>query len=116
MTRVKFDLSSGWTKELTDNSKKIYSSKLNALAKAGYDSLSKIWESPSKVVDAIKELTGDKEDEMTNMKRRQFLSAIFAVTPAEKKSSTNPLYRYYQKCIPSTNSITGDKWKKKKDL
>ena len=115
MTRIKFDLSSGWTKELSDTSRKIYSSKLNALAKAGYDTVSTIWASPSKVVDVIKELTGDTKDEMTKMKRRQFLSAIFAITPAEKKASTNPLYRYYQQCLPSTGS-TGDKWKKKKDL
>jgi hypothetical protein len=116
MTRIKFDLSSGWTKELSDTSKKIYSSKLNALAAAGYDTPSKIWETPSKVVQAIKELTGENDDNMTKMKRRQFLSAIFAVTPANKKRTTNPLYRYYQKCLPSTNSMTGDKWKKKKDL
>jgi len=116
MARIKFDLSSGWTKELSDTSKKIYSSKLNTLAKNGYDTPSKIWESPTKVVDEIKTITGDKKDDMTKMKRRQFLSAIFAVSPADKKSRTNPLHKYYQQCLPSIDAITGEKWKKRKDF
>jgi hypothetical protein len=115
MPRTVFDLSAGWTKELSPTSQKIYASKLNALAKAGYDTPTKVWDSPAKVVTLIKELTGDERDDMTKMKRRQYLSAIFAVSPDDKKSATNPLHRYYQQCLPSKDVSTGEKWKKRKD-
>jgi hypothetical protein len=94
----------------------IYKSKLNALAVAGYPNVAALWKAPTKVVAVIKELTGGGESDIDKMKRRQFLSAIFAVSPVEKTSKTNVFYRYYQKCLPGINVTTGVAWKKKKDM
>jgi hypothetical protein len=101
---------------LAASSQALYKSKLNALAAAGYTTVPELWKTPTKVVSVIKQLTGDGNTDMDNMKRRQFLSAIFAVSPIEKTSKTNVFYRYYQKCLPGVNVTTGAAWKKKKDM
>jgi hypothetical protein len=95
---------------LTPTTEKLYKSKLNALARSGYPDIQSVWKNSQKVIKVIKELTGDGETDMDKMKRRQFLSAIFAVSPEEKTSKSNWLYRYYQKCLPGANDKTGEAW------
>lgn len=94
----------------------LYKSKLNVLAAAGYPTVSDIWKNALKVVKVIKEVTGDGQTDKDNIVRRQFLSAIFSVSPIEKKKTNNAFYRYYQKCLPAVNDATGEAWKKKKDM
>jgi hypothetical protein len=94
---------------------KLYTSKLNALAKAGYPDIAAVWANSQKVIKVIKDLTGDGESDSDNMKRRQYLSAIFAVSPEEKTKKSNWLYRYYQKCLPDASKKSGKAWVPKKD-
>jgi hypothetical protein len=101
---------------LSPTTQLLYKSKLNVLAAAGYPTVADIWKNALKVVKVIKEATGDGETDNDKIKRRQFLSAIFAVSPIEKKSTNNAFYRYYQKCLPAVNDVTGLAWKKKKDM
>jgi len=95
---------------------KLYTGKLNALAKAGYSDITSIWKNSQKVIKVIKDLTGDGETDSDNMKRRQFLSAIFSVSPEEKTKKSNWLYRYYQKCLPGQNKMTGKEWVPKREF
>ena len=101
---------------LAASSQALYKSKLNALAAAGYTTVALVWKNTLKVIKLIKELTGDGSSDMDNMKRRQYLSAIFAVSPVAKTKTNNAFYRYYQKCLPGTNAATGEAWKKKKEM
>jgi hypothetical protein len=100
---------------LSPASEKLYTTKLNALAKAGYPDVESIWKNSQKVIKVIKDLTGDGQSDTDNMKRRQYLSAIFAVSPEEKTKKSNWLYRYYQKCLPGANKVSGKVWVAKKD-
>ena len=62
-------------KELSVNTQKIYKSKLNALAKAGYDTTAALLANKLQVIRVIKELVpGD--DAASRQKKRTFLSAI----------------------------------------
>jgi hypothetical protein len=101
---------------LTPTTEKLYRGKLNALAKAGYPDIASVWKNSLAVIKVIKALTGDGETDMDKMKRRQFLSAIFAVSPEEKTSKSNWLYRYYQKCLPGQNDKTGEAWVKRTEF
>lgn len=94
----------------------LYTTKLNALAAAGYTTVPLIWKNTLKVIKLIKELTGDGDSVSDKMRRRQYLSAIFAVSPAAKTKTNNAFYRYWQKCMPDKNDATGEAWKKKKEL
>lgn len=120
MSKVVFDIPGFNPKKdggaLSATTQSVYKSKLNALAAAGYLDVASLWKAPTKVIKVIKELTGDGDTDMDRMKRRQFLSAIFAVSPVEKTSKTNVFYRYYQKCLPGVNAATGEAWVKKKDM
>jgi len=102
--------------ELSKNTAKLYTTKLNALAKAGYPDIASVWKNSQAVIKVIKELTGDGTTVMDNMKRRQYLSAIFAVSPEEKTKKSNWLYRYYQKCLPEANKATGKEWVRRTDF
>ena len=95
---------------LSDSTQKLYTTRLNALAKAGYTDIETVWKNSLGVIRAIKTLTGDGQTDADNMKRRQYLSAIFAVSPEEKTKKSNWLYRYYQKCLPEANKVTGKEW------
>jgi hypothetical protein len=115
MPKILFDLSGGWTKELADSSQKLYRSKLNALAEEGFDTPQKLWSKPGRAVKAIKKISGDGTAETDNHKRRQILSAIFAVFSEEQRKSNNAFYRYYQKCLPKKDGATEKAWVPRKD-
>ena len=97
--------------ELSDTTKKIYKSKLNHLAKEGFETVDSLKNgATAAVIEAIKKLTGEGMTDAIQALRRTYLSAIFWVAKFPKK---NPYYTYWQKCMPSVNFSTGDKWLKK---
>jgi hypothetical protein len=115
MPRILFDLSGGWTKELAPSTQKVYTGKLNALAEEGFDTPEKLWSKPGRAVKVIKTLTGDGTTDSDNHKRRQILSAIFAVLLPAQRESNNAFYRYYQKCLPKKDGATEKVWVPRKD-
>ena len=102
-------------KEIAPSTQKAYKSKLNALAAHGYDTVEKIQTEQKKVVEVIKELTGEGQDEKSRLLRRIILSAIFWAIPLPTK---NQYHTYWQKTTP-LKVIGGDKdgqnWKLKKN-
>jgi hypothetical protein len=107
-----FELPAEFQKEIAVSTQKVYKSKLNALAKHGYDTVEKIQSEQSKVIEVIKELTGDEQDEKSRHARRWFLSAVFWAVPMPQKNS---YHAYWQKNIPLTVNGTNNKWQKRKD-
>jgi hypothetical protein len=107
-----FEMPSDFTKKIADTTAKVYKSKLNKLAGAGYDTVEKLQTKPKEVIEAIQELTGSKNDEPTRHARRYFLSAIFWATPLPAQ---NEYYKYWQKCIP-LKTDDGDKWVKRSNF
>ena len=99
-------------KQLSPNTQKIYKSKLNALAKAGFDSVQMLTDKPKDVIKAIKDITGLQDDTASRYQRRLILSAIFAVVP-DLSSTNNPYYKYYQQCLPLKIGGTDTDWVKK---
>ena len=110
-----FTLPDTFQKEIAVSTQKVYKSKLNALAAHGYDTVEKIQTEQKKVVEVIKELTGEGQDEKSRLLRRIMLSAIFWAIPLPEK---NQYHTYWQKTTPLTvvgGDNDGKKWKKKKD-
>ena len=96
--------------ELSDTTKKIYKGKLNKLSTEGFLDVDSLKNDPKAAIEAIKKLTGEGMTDAIQALRRTYLSAIFWVAKFPKK---NPYYTYWQKCMPSVNLSTGDKWLKK---
>jgi hypothetical protein len=107
-----FQMPTEFQKEIAPSTQKVYKSKLNALAKRGYDTVEKIQTEQKKVIEAIKEITGDGNDELSRLTRRVILSAIFWSTPLPK---SNQYHRYWQHTTPLTVVGTQVKWQKRKD-
>lgn len=104
----KFTMPEAFSKELAPGSVKIYTARLNALARDGFATVDELLAKRLQVVRAIKKLVpGDEsKDRMT---RRQYLSAIFWVCPT-LKGKKNTYYTYYQKNLPLV-----DGWEKRTD-
>jgi hypothetical protein len=98
-------------KDLTINTQKIYKSKLNALAKMGYDTPTALLRNKKKVIAAIKEIVPGS-DAASLQKKRTFLAAIFWVLPQSILPAKNDYHTYYQKVLP-TETTAGDAWKRK---
>jgi len=115
MPLVVFDISNNpFQKDLSQTTQKVYLQKLNALAKAGFDTPDKLWSNSTKVIKVIKEAAGEATDDNTQKKKRLFLTAIFAVMDEVRRTSNNAFYRFYQKCLPNKS---GDKaWVRRKDF
>jgi hypothetical protein len=107
----KFELPDVFYKELTPTSQKIYRSKLNHLAKGGYDTVDKLLANKRKVIEIIKEATG--RDEKQRMVARQFISAISWVTDPAKLPKNNLYHKFYQTILPGKSG--DDAWVKRKD-
>ena len=104
-----------YSKNLAATTEKVYSGKLNTLAKAGFDTVEKLLADPKKVIEAIAAASpGDTEANKTA--RRYFLSAIFWVLPADYKTKENPFHKFWERNMPSTDASTGAKWVKKSKL
>ena len=107
-----FEMPSEFTKEVATSTAKVYKSKLNKLAAAGYDTVEKLQTEQKKVIEAIQQITGSGNDEVSRHARRYFLSAIFWATPLPAQ---NTYYTYWQKCIP-LKTDDGDKWVKRSNF
>ena len=105
-----FQLPTSFQKDLAPSTQHIYKTKLNALAKKGFDTIEKLGRSQSDVIQAIKSLTEGEDSEKIRNIRRYFLSAIFWVTPISKD---NEYYHYWQSdCLPLKISNSQTKWQK----
>jgi hypothetical protein len=93
----------------SENSKKIYKSKLNALEKLGLaKDRAELKKNHKSVIAHIEGLYGN--DEGGRQKKRQIVYAIFwAMDPAYLKKN-NFYYRYLQKINPLKNVVTGEAW------
>lgn len=110
-----FELPPTFVKDIAVSTQKVYKSKLNSLAAHGYDTVDKIQKEQKKVVELIKELTGEGQDEKSRLQRRIILSAIFWAIPLPEK---NQYHTYWQKATPLKvlgGDDDGKKWLKKKD-
>jgi hypothetical protein len=110
-----FVMPTEFQKEIALSTQKVYKSKLNSLASKGFDTVEKIQKEQKKVVEAIKEITGDGQDEKSRLQRRIMLSAIFWAIPLPTK---NQYHTYWQKATPLKvvgGDNDGDKWKLKKN-
>jgi hypothetical protein len=102
-------------KELSPATQKIYKSKLNALAKAGYDNVEALLAKKLQVIRAIKALVpGDDAADRQN--KRTFLSSIFWVLPESILPKKNPYYAYYQKVLPTAVAGSDAEWVAKKNM
>ena len=108
-----FTFPSEFQKEIAPSTQKVYKTKLNRLAKEGFETTDSLKANPKAVIEAIKTITGEGMSDKDQHARRYFISAIFWVIKMPKK---NPYYTYYQRCLPGVDSSTGLKWVKKKDL
>jgi hypothetical protein len=90
----------GFQKELSTTTQKIYQAKLNKLAAAGFDTPELLASKKAAVVKAIKEAAGEEDTAAARHTRRLFLSAIFAVIPPQA-SKRSPYYQLYQKSLPA---------------
>ena len=106
-----FTLPETFQKEIAPTTQKVYKGKLNALAREGYDTPELLKTKAKEVVETIKKLTGDSDDEKARNLRRYFLSAIFWVTKLPK---TNPFHTYWQSCTPLKVQGTEIDWVKRK--
>jgi len=88
-----------FSKELSDTSIKIYTSHLNKLAKAGYDTPQSLIDSAEQVVNYIWGISGGSDDK-SNRVRRVFASAIFWVLPKTYRTAPNPYQRLFDKSLP----------------
>ena len=110
-----FEMPAEFQKTIATSTQKVYKSKLNALAAKGFDTVEKVQKEQKKVVEAIKEITDEEQDERSRHHRRTILSAIFWAIPLPLK---NYYHTYWQKATPLSvhgGEHEGDKWKKKKD-
>jgi hypothetical protein len=103
-----FTLPDTFQKELAKSSQAIYKSKLNALAREGFDSVDMLKTKSKGVIEAIKKITGEDDTEAVRYNRRVILSAIFWVT---KLPAKNAYHTFWQKCTPKKVSGTDDPWK-----
>jgi hypothetical protein len=108
---AKFQMPDQLHKELSATSQKIYKSRLNTLAKAGYDTVDSLLTNKTKVVKAIKEAVATHGDN-NRMVARQFVSAISWVCGLEALGANNAYQKYYQTVLPGATS-EGEKWVKK---
>jgi len=112
---AKFIHPATYSKNLAESTAKVYSGKLNTLAKAGFDTVQSLHTNPGGVIEAIATAApGDTEANKTA--RRYFLSAIFWVLPAEYRTKENAFHRYWERNMPDVDQSTGAKWVKKKNL
>lgn len=100
-------------KELSTNTQKIYKSKLNALANAGYDTTEALMTKKKGVIEAIKTIV-PADDAAARQKKRTFLSAIFWVLP--EMPAKNAYYSYYQKVLPTGVAGSDAAWVPRKKM
>jgi len=111
-----FELPATFQKDLAETTKKVYKSKLNRLAEAGFYNVHDLDSKRRQVIQAIEELTNSGDGEKERNLRRYYLSAIFWVLPGTK-DKTNAYYQFWQKrALPLKVMGSEDKWVKRKNL
>ena len=97
-------------KPLSENSVKVYRTRLNKLAQLELgNNPAEIKKNHKKVIKFLQEMGTSEKDKTL---QRNYLSAIFWVMDAKYKSSKrNPFYKYYQQVLPAMNNLNGDAWK-----
>lgn len=91
MPRASFILPETINKTITDNTKKIYMSKLNKLAQENITTVADIVQHQDKVIEIAK-----KETNSDRAKMRMFLSAVFYATNELPLESKLKLYNEFQ--------------------
>lgn len=82
--------------DLSKNTVKIYKSKLNKLASAGFADTSALMLQPQAVCQEIKRLEPDAVSVNGRMRRRLYISSIFWVLPEQYRATKNPYYELFQ--------------------
>lgn len=99
MTRILFEVPDDLTKELSENTKKVYKSRLNKLAAEGIETRADLIKKQKKVIELIRERTGGKDDsDESRQERRMFLSAIFWILNEEPLKNKKQYYNFFQVC------------------
>ena len=91
---------------------KVYSGKLNKLARAGFDTVESLQADPNAVIETIEKLIPGT-DEKSKVAKRYLLCSIFWVLPKAYTTVTNPYHKYYQQCLPERVQGTDTVWTKK---
>ena len=92
-----FEIPDDLTKPLSNETKKMYTSKLNRLAQAGYNTRKLILDKQKEVAQLITTISG-ADDEAARRTRRAFLSAIFWILGERKPvSEIQEYYELFQK-------------------
>lgn len=107
---IKFQMPDELHKELSPTSQKIYKTRLNTLARAGYTTVDALLSNKTKVIATIKEAVSTVSQE--RMIARQYISAISWVCGKDAMGANNAYQRYFQTVLPKETS-EGDKWLKK---
>jgi len=111
-----FELPATFQKDLTMSTRKVYKSKLNKLAQAGFSTVHDLDTKRRLVIQAIEELTNSGDGEKERNLRRYYLSAIFWVLPGAR-DKTNAYYHFWQKrALPLKVMNSDDNWVKRKNL
>lgn len=100
MSATKFILPETFSVEVKDKAR--YIRYLNKLAAAGYDTPKKLIIEPTKVIETIMNIVGDKDDDKARQHRRYFLSSIFWVLPREYRDlayEDSPYRQHYTTAI-----------------
>jgi len=103
---------SEYGKIIAASTAKVYSGKLNKLARAGFDTVDSLQADPKAVIKTIEELAPGV-DEQSKVAKRYLLCSIFWVLPKAYTAATNPYHKYYQKCLPGKIQGTDTAWTKK---
>jgi hypothetical protein len=82
--------------DLSKNTVKIYKSKLNKLAEAGFTDTTALTLQPKAVCDEIVRLEPDGVSMNGRMRRRLYISSIFWVLPEQFRASKNAYYELFQ--------------------
>lgn len=96
---MSFELPATFSKELSVNTRKIYSGYLNRLAEFGFDSVPTLTRYSRRICNTIRQLEPG-EDEKSKWKRRVFVSAVFWVVSPKYRKKTNPYSKLYDRSIP----------------
>ena len=107
---VKFQMPDELHKDLSPTSQKIYKTRLNTLARAGYPTVDALLSNKTKVIAVIKEAVSSVSQE--RMVARQYISAISWVCGKDAMGANNAYQKYYQTVLPKETS-DGDRWLKK---
>jgi hypothetical protein len=95
-----FHLPETFSKSIAPSTKKMYTSLLNRLAKAGFETPADLKERAEEVVTHISTLTISDDDDARHT-RRKFVSSVLWVMPEDYRKQENPYYLLNKSSMPS---------------